>query len=431
MLRPSGLNKSLAAVLLTTSGCGAAAEAVRPNDPSAAHAMSERSIQASEDADNPLVVDWRQHHRDALELAMKEGVAVVSYDQNELRLLPGCSVSGNYEFKPTTQQESFVRLRNTDEIRASLPTSGQTLGINLEADLKRGATLDITLKTVGRIVTNRSGVSRALLRQDCEKATHIVRAATIGAFTMNTNTLGHVGGGVSAMGTGAGTEAVSEKTMGSSSGNMSACSEPTTDGKPPTQCSTPVRLHLEKIRGSENCSQDQNLADSNSNEGLFIQPNFGYGAVLAPDQTAVHVMNFGAALGYTLKKIPFTFSLGAGGQYSPKGGVASHYSELAKGGDRWDFSVQAGIGVRPKFNDLIGLSAMANGRIISRGGGGAFVDIGPELYFSRNVSIGINGSAGYLHFGEALGGNPTSSRIDPQANGFFCGGNVTGTFNLF
>jgi|GEM_PF-4420815 len=253
MLRASDLEKSLAAALIATAGCGAGemAQNVRPKDPTVYHVINETSCLMPEDPNSPLVVDWKEHQRDALEIAMAKNVVVVSYDCDHLRLLPKCSVSGNYEYKPTTNQKRFMRLRNLDEIRANLPTSGKRLGLDLEAGIKRGATLDITLQTVGRLVTSRSDVSRALLRGECEGATHIVRGATIGAFTMNTNTRGEVGAGAHIFGAGATTDGSSEKTVSVSSGDLEACAKPTTDEKPPTQCSTPVRLHLEKIDEDE------------------------------------------------------------------------------------------------------------------------------------------------------------------------------------
>ena len=178
---------------------------------------------------------------------MQDGIAVVSFDCNKLRLLPKCHVDGDYSFRKTSGQRRLIRLRNLDEIKAHLPSSGARLGTELEASIKRGATLDISLQTIGRVLSSRSGISRELLRGECEDATHIVRGATLGAFTMNTNTSGQVNGNVAVVSG----EGSSEKSVRVSGGDMEACNNEDSDGKAPAGCNTPIRLHLEKIEGEE------------------------------------------------------------------------------------------------------------------------------------------------------------------------------------
>ena len=88
--------------LLSTLGCGGAGKVgdkLRPVDVTAKDALNEPKggslIKACKPAaGEPLVVDLRSSERSDFEVAMQDGVAVVSYNCKELHLLKGCSVRG-------------------------------------------------------------------------------------------------------------------------------------------------------------------------------------------------------------------------------------------------------------------------------------------------------------------------------------------------
>src|SRR6185503_7090834 len=104
-------------VLLCLSGCGAggAAEAVRPKEATAAGALGEdatcRDVSAGAE---PLVVYWSADQRGDLEVAMKDGVAVVAYDCKGIKLLTDCKLDGKYGFIGMTRKEQVVRLESSD-----------------------------------------------------------------------------------------------------------------------------------------------------------------------------------------------------------------------------------------------------------------------------------------------------------------------------
>src|SRR5688572_24606002 len=115
-LRLSAL--SLASTLLFACGPGTAGNAVRPEAPSGAEAMEEpTNAQCKGVAEHaePLIVDWRSKERLDLELSMKKGVAVVSYDCSQMRVLKDCSVEGSYEYAGVSIKEDLVQLENADE----------------------------------------------------------------------------------------------------------------------------------------------------------------------------------------------------------------------------------------------------------------------------------------------------------------------------
>ena len=408
--------------LLAASSChpGAIAKNVRPEDPTAAQSMGEDVCRDSGSQNDPLVVDWEDYQRDGLEIAMKKGVAVVSYDCHSLRLLPDCHLEGNYEFEPTSKQEKTIVLRNADEVRTNLPTSGQVLGNALEAGMSRGDTLDITLSTIGRVVTTRSGVSRELLRGDCEDATHIVRAATIGAFKMQTNTRGAVNGSGQVMRAGGSFSGSSEKTVNLSSGDMQACSKETTDNTPPKECSTPVRLHLEAVEESDREYSEVGKpkgGGNTDNSGIFVQPDVTYSYMHIPGTTTdPSVLRFGANGGVTFGFAPLTLTLGGGAMWLPNGGQAPHYTWHDEGTDRWTAYTEAGVGYRPRW-DWIGVYSMASAFGTYKGGRGFDVEAGPEFYFSPSNSLAVTLGGGYMDWGSATGGSPYTTLPDPNVDG--------------
>ena len=130
------------------------------------------------------MVDWKPEQRGDLEIAMSEGVAVVAYDCSGMKLLKDCHLNGSYGYLGMTRKEQVVRLSDSDEVRANLPLSG----VKLSAELKRGASLDVAMVMVGKRRTTWREPTKTDLQGPCDGATHFVRAATVGAFVMETGT---------------------------------------------------------------------------------------------------------------------------------------------------------------------------------------------------------------------------------------------------
>src|SRR5579872_5420894 len=93
--------------LVTACGAGAAGKAVRPDDPTAAQALGDGTPGTVNCTKAPargetLVVDWKTNDQLDLAVALKNGIAVVSYDCKSIRLLQGCSAKGKYGFTPVS-----------------------------------------------------------------------------------------------------------------------------------------------------------------------------------------------------------------------------------------------------------------------------------------------------------------------------------------
>ena len=228
--------------LLPACGTGAAADAVRPNAPTLADARGEAATCHEVQAEGtPLIVDWKPEDRGDLEIAMKEGVAVVHYDCQGIRVLSDCHAEGKYGFIGTTKKEQLISLENADQVQANLPFSGGKIG----AGMARGSSLDIGLVMVGKKSTTPLSLDRAKLTGRCDGATHFVRSATVGAFAMKQSAAGEVKAAVEVFGVGASGGSSSSKSTMNKDGDVAACDKADPDApKPPSACGAPVRVQL-------------------------------------------------------------------------------------------------------------------------------------------------------------------------------------------
>jgi hypothetical protein len=231
----------LTGLIVTGCSAGSAAEAVRPEVPTAAAALDEAECRTVEQGGQPLIVDWKPDQRGELEIAMKDGVAIVSYSCQGITLLPDCRLDGEYGFIGMTRREQVVRLTSADELRANLPLSG----VQLSSELQRGASLDIAMLTVGKQRTTWSTPTKADLKGQCDGATHFVRGALVGAFAMSSGSVAKLRAAAEIFG--AGTEGASESARHTQNrdGDVADCQKAAPDSeRAPPQCGAPIRLVL-------------------------------------------------------------------------------------------------------------------------------------------------------------------------------------------
>jgi TPR repeat protein len=233
---------------VVAAGCGSGknvGSAIRPSDPTAAGALGEGTCHEAERYGEPLIVDWPADQRGDLEVAMREGVAVVAYSCKAVRLLKDCHLDGSYGFIGTTQREQVVKLENADEVQANLPTFGLAFLSKISADMQRGATVDIAMVVVGKKKSTWSSPAATDLKGTCDGATHIVRGASVGAFALDTGTKGQARVAAQIFNAGTSASSGSTKSVHNRDGDLGDCSKAYPDAdKPPPQCGAPVRLEL-------------------------------------------------------------------------------------------------------------------------------------------------------------------------------------------
>lgn len=262
-------------LLLAGAGCGgpgAVGDAVRPADPTAGNALGEPGAAGgSGDAcravgsyAEPLVVDLKSNERLDLELAMKEGVAVVSYDCKSLKLLKGCKLAGSYGFAGVSRKEDVVQITSSDELAANLPFSAVSLG----GEVASGSSIDLALVMVGRKGTTVENAAKADLVGSCDGATHFIKSAMIGAFAMATGTSGKARAAAEIFGASAKAASSSEKRTANKDGDPESCKQATPDApKPPDQCQSPIRLELVAVQGQREAKGEGEGAKSEEAQG--------------------------------------------------------------------------------------------------------------------------------------------------------------------
>ena len=149
---------------------------------------------ALNDVSSPLIIEWPSSARSDLEAAMHDGVVVVSYSCEKVKVLPDCKVAGAYGYRAVTPREESVLIEGRDNIQASFGGVSWAVGGNFERDAK----LDLSYVLVGKQSTPRTSLHQDELEGGdfCKGATHFVKRADVGAFAYATGT--RVAAGMSA-----------------------------------------------------------------------------------------------------------------------------------------------------------------------------------------------------------------------------------------
>lgn len=224
-------------------GSGAAGEAVAPDEQTAQDALGIEEVECGAEPSyaEPLVVDLSSNDRLDLEVAMKDGVALVSYDCKELKIVKGCTLPGGYEFAGVSRKEQVVQMKSSDELAANLPLSVA----KLSAEMQRGRSIDLAMVMVGKRSAPSNEATREELEGSCEGVTHFVRAATLGAFSMATGTKGKVAAVAELFGAGTNAASASERSNMNKDGSLDSCRESKPDAEtPPGECQSAIRLEL-------------------------------------------------------------------------------------------------------------------------------------------------------------------------------------------
>lgn len=247
------LAKSFTSALLLAGllpGCGGAAgEALRPTDHTANNALTAGNgaptCAGNAKYAKPLIVDLDADARVDLEASMKKGLVIVSYDCANVRVLTSCKLpEARYEYAGVQRKEQVVQIKNADDLSVNLPLSSA----KLSGELTSGRTIDLALVLVGQRSTTVDTVERADLKGSCEGATHYLQNASLGAFSMQTGSVGKVAAVAEMFGRGGSASSKSERKSMSSDGSLDDCRTSNPDAEnPPAECRAPLRIELVPI----------------------------------------------------------------------------------------------------------------------------------------------------------------------------------------
>src|SRR5690349_8245279 len=114
MLRPTWLG-SIAALGLSSIGCGAAAPPLAPRAPEyRPDQQTKARVRAS--SLEPLIIEWPAAARSQLEANARRGVVAVRYDGDSMEVLGDCKVEGSYAYAGTNVHRDRLTIDDADEL---------------------------------------------------------------------------------------------------------------------------------------------------------------------------------------------------------------------------------------------------------------------------------------------------------------------------
>ena len=193
--------------------------------------------------ENPLVTEWPATEKANLEARLRQGSVVVSYTGCTLRMLPRCRVRGDYVWRRTTTATDVIEIRNADELYAKMPLGA----VSLEGELSRSGRLAVQTTAAGQLQLSNFEPSSVPKAPECEGATHVVGALSVGAFKLRSGGAAHAGGRatVAAIGSARGASD-SEETIVREAGAANRC-ELSTEAAPHAECASPLQMFLQPL----------------------------------------------------------------------------------------------------------------------------------------------------------------------------------------
>ncbi len=189
----------------------------------------------------PLIVEWPSADRGALEAQKNKGLVVVRYVGCEMEVLRQCSGLGSYDYVPVTLKEDRIRIRNADELYASIPV----YAAKFEGKLKTAGELNVEMTIVGSFEADQTGLAIDEVEGDCGKASHYISAITTGSFEFTAGASAEVGAGVEVLGAGVGATSRAERELLNRDGYRKACLDATSeDTAPPDGCGALIRVEV-------------------------------------------------------------------------------------------------------------------------------------------------------------------------------------------
>ncbi len=159
-----------------------------------------------------------------------------------MELLTRCAAQPHYEYAANNPQMTTESIRNDDELYAAVPIGAA----KLEAKLHQFGQLNVNMTIVGRWEAAKGDVLRSELRgAECDRATHVITAMSVGAFTFYAGAEDAAGGQASVVGVGAGANATRTRENLSQAGEPAKCAKATDQDKQPvTNCSAVIRVEV-------------------------------------------------------------------------------------------------------------------------------------------------------------------------------------------
>jgi hypothetical protein len=161
-------------------------------------------------------------------------------------MLPRCRAGGAYRWKRTTIATDTVEIHDADELFAKLPIGAASL----EGELQRSGRLAVQTSVSGQFQLGGFDPVATPKGPECEGATHVLGALSVGAFKLRSGGAAKVEGKASFLNTASahgGSE--SEETIVREAGAPAHCEEGT-ESAPHPDCASPIQMFLQPLPAS-------------------------------------------------------------------------------------------------------------------------------------------------------------------------------------
>jgi hypothetical protein len=191
----------------------------------------------------PLVTEWPATEKANLEALLRRGGVAVEYTGCSMRVLPRCALPGQYVWQRTSPATDAFDVDGVDELWAKLPLGAASL----EGELSRTGKLKVKTKVAGLL--RLEGATAAVPADDaCARATHVLGALAIGAFSLEAGDSAKAKLGVEVPVASAGAKHERSQGFVHSAGDWDACASGTDDAPHP-DCRSPIQAFLWPIAG--------------------------------------------------------------------------------------------------------------------------------------------------------------------------------------
>lgn len=191
-----------------------------------------------------LITEWSAAEKANLEAMLKQGAVPVAFSGCSMKVISQCKLGGAYNWQRTTVTTDGIDINNEADLYAKFP-----LGVAaLSAELKRSGHLHVRTTVAGQQRLAGFEAAQVPRSAECDEATHIINAMSVGAFTLEAGSGRSIKGGAEVKNVGAGGASSSEMRVLKSAGDADRCSQ-ATDEAPDIDCGSPIQVFLEPIFG--------------------------------------------------------------------------------------------------------------------------------------------------------------------------------------
>ena len=193
----------------------------------------------------PLVTEWPAAEKANLEALLRRGGVAVAYSGCEMHVLTECRAPGAYAWMRTTPANDVLEIKGADELYAKLPLGA----VSLEGALARSGELKVSTYVAGQLRLEGATAADLGSGGECARATHVIGALAIGAFTLarGESHAAKASASVASVGEAGGKRTVSTGVV-SAAGNIDACAA-ATELAPDPSCASPLQVFLWPIPG--------------------------------------------------------------------------------------------------------------------------------------------------------------------------------------